>query len=42
MTRRWLVSHGLLWAYLAASAFVIALVLVPIVRAYATWRGVLA
>jgi len=40
-TRRWLAGHGLLWAYLAASAFVIALVLVPVIRAYARWRGVL-
>ncbi len=41
MTRHWLIGHGLLWLYLAASAFVIALVLVPVVRAYAWWRGVL-
>src|SRR6266481_2781220 len=39
--RRLFVEHGLLWLYLVASAFVIAMVSVPLVRAYALWRGVL-
>ena len=39
--RRWFVGHGLLWLYLVASSFALALVLVPLVRAYARWRGVL-
>ena len=39
--RRWFFSAGLLWLYLAASSFLIALVMVPVVRAYARWRGIL-
>jgi UDP-GlcNAc:undecaprenyl-phosphate GlcNAc-1-phosphate transferase len=39
--RRWFFGAGLLWLYLAASAFLIALVTVPLVRAYARWRGIL-
>ena len=37
--RRWFFSHELLWLYLAASSFTIALVTVPLVRAYARWCG---
>ncbi len=39
--RRWFFGVGLLWLYLATSAFLIALVTVPVVRAYARWRGIL-
>jgi UDP-GlcNAc:undecaprenyl-phosphate GlcNAc-1-phosphate transferase len=39
--RRWFVAQGLLWGYLAASAFVLALFTVPLVRACARWSGVL-
>jgi UDP-GlcNAc:undecaprenyl-phosphate GlcNAc-1-phosphate transferase len=34
-------SAGLVWLYLVSLAFVIALFTVPLVRAYASWRGVL-
>ena len=34
-------SAGLVWFYLVSLAFVIALFTVPLVRAYASWRGVL-
>ena len=39
--RRWFFGAGLLWLYLAASSFLIALVTVPLVRAYARWHGIL-
>ncbi|HYE90191.1 MAG TPA: MraY family glycosyltransferase, partial [Terriglobales bacterium] len=40
-SRRWFVAHGLLWLYLAATSCALALVAVPVVRAYARWRGIL-
>jgi UDP-GlcNAc:undecaprenyl-phosphate GlcNAc-1-phosphate transferase len=39
--RRWFHANDLLWLYLAGSACTIALLTVPVVRAYARWRGVL-
>jgi UDP-GlcNAc:undecaprenyl-phosphate GlcNAc-1-phosphate transferase len=39
--RRWFFGAGLLWLYLAASSFLIALVTVPLVRAYARWHRIL-
>ena len=39
--RRWFVTNGLLWLYLALLSFALALAIVPLVRAYARWRGVL-
>src|SRR3989442_15120630 len=40
--RRWFYQAGLLWLYLTTVAFAIAVFAVPLVRAYALWRGVLA
>ena len=40
-TSRWMATRGLTWAYLAALAFTLALVVVPLARAVARWRGVL-
>src|SRR5712691_4734672 len=39
--RRWFYQAGLLWLYLTTVAFAIAVFAVPLVRAYAIWRGVL-
>src|SRR3989442_522675 len=39
--RRWFYQAGLLWLYLTTVAFAIAVFAVPLVRAYALWRGVL-
>ena len=39
--RRWFFGAELLWLYLAVSSFLIALVTVPLVRAYARWHGIL-
>jgi UDP-GlcNAc:undecaprenyl-phosphate GlcNAc-1-phosphate transferase len=40
-TREWLDGHQKRWLYLAGSSLVLALVLVPVVRACARWAGVL-
>ena len=39
--RRWFLTNELLWLYLAGSAFTIAVVMVPLVRAYARWCRVM-
>jgi UDP-GlcNAc:undecaprenyl-phosphate/decaprenyl-phosphate GlcNAc-1-phosphate transferase len=39
--RRWFYDAGLLWTYLVAVAFTVSFFIVPLVRAYALWRGVL-
>ncbi|MBI1846960.1 MAG: undecaprenyl/decaprenyl-phosphate alpha-N-acetylglucosaminyl 1-phosphate transferase [Candidatus Rokubacteria bacterium] len=39
--RQWCYAAGLAWPYLVALAFVVALLGVPVVRAWALWRGVL-
>jgi UDP-GlcNAc:undecaprenyl-phosphate GlcNAc-1-phosphate transferase len=39
--RRWAYAQGQIWLYLVASACALALVTVPVVRAYARWRGIL-
>jgi UDP-GlcNAc:undecaprenyl-phosphate GlcNAc-1-phosphate transferase len=39
--RQWFLTNELLWLYLAATSFAIALVMVPVVRSYARWCGVL-
>jgi UDP-GlcNAc:undecaprenyl-phosphate/decaprenyl-phosphate GlcNAc-1-phosphate transferase len=39
--RRWFYDAGLLWTYLVALAFTVSFFIVPLVRAYALWRGVL-
>jgi UDP-GlcNAc:undecaprenyl-phosphate GlcNAc-1-phosphate transferase len=39
--RRWFYSANLLWLYLVGSALAVALITVPVVRAYARWRGIL-
>jgi len=39
--RQWCAERGLVWPYLVAVAFAVALFAVPVVRAYALWRGVL-
>jgi len=38
---RWFYGGGLVWPYLVSLAFAIAWFMVPLVRAYAGWRGVL-
>jgi UDP-GlcNAc:undecaprenyl-phosphate GlcNAc-1-phosphate transferase len=39
--RRWFYDAGMLWTYLVALAFTVSFFVVPLVRAYALWRGVL-
>jgi len=40
-SRRWFVGQHLLWLYLVLTSCTLALVTVPLARAYARWRGVL-
>jgi len=40
-SRRWFVAQNLLWLYLVLTSCTLALVTVPLARAYARWRGVL-
>ena len=40
-TRHWFFDAGLRWPYIVAVAFTVSLLIVPIVRRYAIWRGVL-
>lgn len=40
-TRRWFFEARLVWPYLVLMAFAVAFFAVPLVRAYALWRGVL-
>ncbi|MBI4589259.1 MAG: undecaprenyl/decaprenyl-phosphate alpha-N-acetylglucosaminyl 1-phosphate transferase [Candidatus Rokubacteria bacterium] len=39
--RRWALGNHLLWLYLGTLAFALAFLFVPIVRSFATWRGIL-